>query len=80
MSNEFFIHSDHKSLKYLKGERKLNNRHAKWMEFLEQFPYVIKYKKGKSNVVVNALSKRHILFSKLEAQVFRFNNILEMYA
>jgi len=47
VSKEFVIHSDHESLKYLKGQHKLNKRHAKWMEFLEQFPYVIKYKKGK---------------------------------
>ena len=42
VSKEFVIHSDHESLKYLKGQHKLNKRHAKWMEFLEQFPYVIK--------------------------------------
>jgi len=34
------------------------------MEILEQIPYVIKYKKGKSNVVVDALSRRQTLFSK----------------
>jgi len=38
VSKEFVIHSDHESLKYLKGQHKLNKRHAKWMEFLEQFP------------------------------------------
>jgi len=42
----------------------VNKRHAKWMEILEQIPYVIKYKKGKSNVVVDALSRRQTLFSK----------------
>ncbi|XP_040964752.1 uncharacterized protein, partial [Gossypium hirsutum] len=42
---EFVIHTDHESLKYLKGQHKLNKRHAKWVEFLESFPYVIKYKK-----------------------------------
>ena len=47
VSKEFIIHSDHESLKYLKTQHKLNKRHAKWME-LEQFPYVIKYKKGKN--------------------------------
>ena len=31
VSKEFFIHSDHESLKYLKGQHKLNKRHAKWM-------------------------------------------------
>ncbi|XP_042446204.1 uncharacterized protein LOC122031159, partial [Zingiber officinale] len=59
LSKEFVIHSDHESLKYLKGQGKLNKRHAKWVEFLEQFPYVIKHKQGKVNVVADALSRRH---------------------
>jgi len=47
VSKEFVIHSDHESLKYLKGRHKLNKRHAKWMEFLEQFPYVINTRRAK---------------------------------
>ena len=35
VSEEFVIHSDHESLKYLRGQHKLNKRHAKWMEYLE---------------------------------------------
>ncbi|RVX10156.1 Transposon Ty3-G Gag-Pol polyprotein [Vitis vinifera] len=42
---EFVIHTDHESLKHLKGQGKLNGRHAKWVEFIETFPYVIKYNK-----------------------------------
>jgi len=41
---EFVIHSDHESLKHLKGQGKLSRRHAKWVEFIETFPYMIKYK------------------------------------
>jgi hypothetical protein len=55
-SKEFVIHSDHESLKYLKGQANLNKRHAKWIEFIESFPYIIKYKKGKDNVIADALS------------------------
>ncbi|XP_057812070.1 uncharacterized protein LOC131026252 [Salvia miltiorrhiza] len=64
--NEFVIHTDHESLKHLKGQHKLNKRHARWMEFIETFPYVIKYKQGKENVVADALSRRHddFLFRK----------------
>ena len=43
------IHFDHENLKYVKGQRKLNRRHAKWVEFIETFLYVIKYKQGKDN-------------------------------
>jgi len=49
------------------------------MEFLEQFPYVIKYKKGSTNIVVDALSRRHAPFSKLGAQILGFENISELY-
>ena len=49
------------------------------VEFLEQFPYVIKYKNGKTNVVVDALSRRHTLFSFLGAQILGFDNIRELY-
>ncbi|GKV33902.1 hypothetical protein SLEP1_g42343 [Rubroshorea leprosula] len=55
---EFVIHTDHESLKHLKGQGKLNRRHAKWVEFLETFPYVIKYKQGKENIMADALSRR----------------------
>ena len=34
---EFVIQSDHEALKYLKGQAKLNHRHAKWVEFIETF-------------------------------------------
>jgi len=79
VSQEFIIHSDHESLKYLKGQHKLNKRHAKWMEFSEQFQYVIKYKKGRTNIVADALSMRHVLFSKLRAHILGFDNITELY-
>jgi len=57
---EFVIHSDHKSLKHFKGQGKLSRRNAKWVEFIETFPYVIKYKQGKENIVANALSRRYV--------------------
>ncbi|KAF7826924.1 gag-pol polyprotein [Senna tora] len=74
LPKEFFIHSDHQSLKHLKGQGKLSKRHAKWVEYLESFPYVIKYKQGKDNVVADALSRRHAGVPKADinrAQDFR---------
>jgi len=66
----------HESLKYLKSQHNLN---AKWMGFLEQIPYVIKYKKGNTNIVADALSRRHALFLKLGAQIIGFENIPKLY-
>jgi len=54
-------------------------KHAKWVKFLEQFPYIIKYKKGKSNIVVDALSRTHTLLVYLGSQTLGFHNIKELY-
>ncbi|XP_019059496.1 PREDICTED: uncharacterized protein LOC109117167 [Tarenaya hassleriana] len=72
LAKEFVVHSDHETLKHLKGQTALKRRHTKWLEFIETFPYVIKYKKGKDNVVADALSRRHTLISVMETQMFGF--------
>ena len=76
---EFVIHTDHESLKHLKGQHKLNKRHARWMEFVETFPYVIRYKQGKENIVADALSRRYVLISTLDAKLLGFEHIKELY-
>jgi hypothetical protein len=44
---EFVIYTDCQSLRHLKSQGKLNRRHAKWVEIIETFLYVIKYKQCK---------------------------------
>jgi len=76
---EFFIHTDHQSLKHLKGQGKLSRRHAKQVEFIETFPYVIKHKQGQKNVVVDALSRRYFLLNTLNTKLLGFECIKELY-
>ncbi|RDY14130.1 hypothetical protein CR513_00854, partial [Mucuna pruriens] len=78
MPKEFVIHIDHESLKRLKGQGKLNKGHAKWLEFIKQFPYMIKYKKGKENVVADALCRRYVLLSTLDAKLLGFEYVKEL--
>jgi len=73
------IHSDHESLKHLKGQGKLSRRHAKWVEFIETFPYVIKYKQEKENIVADALLRMYVLLSTLDARFLGFEHIKELY-
>ncbi|WVZ83985.1 hypothetical protein U9M48_031071 [Paspalum notatum var. saurae] len=77
---EFVIHSDHESLKHIRSQTKLNKRHAKWVEFIESFPYIIKYKKGKGNVIADALSRRYTLLSQLDHLIFGLETIKGLYA
>ncbi|RDY12412.1 hypothetical protein CR513_02805, partial [Mucuna pruriens] len=52
------------------GQGKLNKIHAKLIEFLEQFLYVIKHKQEKLSVVAYALSRRHTITTMLETKIY----------
>lgn len=73
------IHTNHKLLKHLKGQGKLNHRHSKWVEFIKIFSYIIKYKKGKNNIVSDALSHRYALLTTLSSKLLGFEYIKELY-
>jgi hypothetical protein len=77
---EFVIYSDHESFKYIRGQAKLNKCHAKWVEFIETFPYIIKHKKGKDNVIANALPRCYTMLSQLDHKIFGLESIKELYA
>jgi hypothetical protein len=79
-TKEFIIHSDHESLKHIRGQAKLNKCHAKLVEFIEFFLYIIKHKKGKDNVIANALSRRYSMLSQLDRKIFGLVSIKELYA
>jgi hypothetical protein len=76
---EFVIHSDYESLKHIHSQGKLNCRHAKWVEFIEFFPYVIKHRKGKENVIADALSRRYALLTQLDYKIFKLETIKDQY-
>jgi hypothetical protein len=67
-------------LKYLKGQSNLNKHHAKWIEFIKSFPYIIKHKKGKDNVIDDALSRRYTMLSQLNHKIFGLETIKGLYA
>ncbi|KAL4347069.1 hypothetical protein GQ457_17G008780 [Hibiscus cannabinus] len=79
LPKEFVIHTDHESLKWLNGQGKLSKRHAQWVEFIETFPYVIKYKQGKDNILADALSRRYSLITTMHAKVLGFEHIKDLY-
>ena len=77
MGKEMIIHTDHQPLQYLQSQTKLQQaRHFKWMGFLQQFHFVIRYKKGIYNKVADTLS-RHIVNASI---ILKHNSIMhEIY-
>jgi hypothetical protein len=51
------INTDHRNLLYFKTPQLLKPRHARWAEFLGQFPFKLVHIKGKGNIVADALSR-----------------------
>ena len=54
----FEIFTDHKSLKYIFGERDLNLWQRRWLDLLKDYNCTISYHPSKANVVANALSTK----------------------
>ncbi|WVZ97710.1 hypothetical protein U9M48_043224 [Paspalum notatum var. saurae] len=76
---EFIIHSDHEALKHICTQTNLNRRHAKWVEFIESFPYIIKHKNGKDNIIADALSRRYTMLSQLDFKIFGLQTVKDQY-
>jgi ribonuclease HI len=52
------IYTDHKSLKYIFTQLELNMRQRRWLELIKDYVLEIHYHPGKTNVVVDALSRK----------------------
>ncbi|KAJ0589137.1 putative nucleotidyltransferase, Ribonuclease H [Helianthus annuus] len=57
--SKFTIFTDHKSLRYVFGQKELNMRQRRWMELLSDYDCDIQYHVGKANVVADALSRKY---------------------
>jgi hypothetical protein len=53
--------------------------HVKWVEFLQKFTFVIRHVSGKSNKVVDKLSRVNLFFHGFQVNVLRFHDLKEMY-
>ena len=51
----------------------------KWVEYLQNFTFVIKHKSGVTNKVANALSRRCSLLTKMKVEVLGFDEMKELY-
>jgi hypothetical protein len=64
---------------FIHGQKKLNPRHAKWVEFLQSFTFSSEYKAGKANIIADALSRRTHLLAILETKVLGFEMLKDLY-
>ncbi|XP_078446574.1 uncharacterized protein LOC144715513 [Wolffia australiana] len=72
--------SDHGALRHLHDQKKVSNRHARWIAYLQDYTFVIRHKKGKDNAIADALSRRPLVLNMVKTQVLGFERLRDDYA
>jgi hypothetical protein len=76
---EFVLYTDNQALQFITKQEKLNQRHAKWVEFMHNFTFVIKHISGSANKVTYALSKICLILQEFQVETLGFDHLKEMY-
>ena len=67
------------TLKHLHSQSKMNARHTRWMDYIQQFEFLIKHKAGAQNKVADALSRRPHLLQISLVTINGFEHLTEEY-
>ena len=76
---EFVLYSDNHALQFVTQQEKLNQRHVKWVEYMQNFTFVTKHIFGTANKVVDALSKKCLLLQEFRVKTLGFDDLRDMY-
>jgi hypothetical protein len=76
---EFVLYSDNHALKFITQPDKLNQKHAKWVEYMQNFTFVIKHIYRTTNKVVDSLSRKCLILQEFKVNTLGFDNLKEMY-
>jgi hypothetical protein len=76
---EFVLYSDNQALQFITRQEKMNHRHEKWVEFMQNFTFVIKHIAGNANKVVDALRRRCLILQEFQVESLGFEHLKDMY-
>lgn len=79
LPKEFVVFTDNHALSFLNGQEKLNQRHLKWVEYLQSYTFTIKHKKGTTNKVADALSRRIMTMQEIQLQSVGLSELKDLY-
>ena len=74
------LFSDDQDLRYLNSQKKLNARHAKWVEFLNEYSFVINHRAGIENKAIDALSRLTVTLQHMSAHANGFDRLKYEYS
>ncbi|PKU77967.1 hypothetical protein MA16_Dca011587 [Dendrobium catenatum] len=80
LHQDFILCSDNKALQYINTQKNISRMHARWLVFLQRFSFTLKHKPGVENTVADALSRRAVLLTTLQAELVGLEHLKELYA
>jgi hypothetical protein len=76
---EIVLYSGNQALQFITRQEKLNQRHSKWVEFMNNFTFVIKYIVGNANKFVNALRRIYLILQEFQVKTLGFEHLKDMH-
>lgn len=79
MPKVLILFTNNHALQFIKSLPNLNQRHAKRVEFLQNFTFIIKHTSGSSNNVDDDLSRINLDLQELQISALGFVELQKMY-
>ena len=57
LPHEFVVYFDHEALKHWSSQSTVNPKHARWVEYISEYSFILKHKSEVENKVADALSR-----------------------
>jgi hypothetical protein len=76
---DFVLYSGNHALQFVTRQEKLNQKHEKWVEFMQNFTFVIKHIYGTTNKVIDALSRKCLIMQEFRVKTLGFDILKDMY-
>ena len=79
MPREFVLYFDNHALQFITKKENPNKKHAKCVDFMHNFTFVLKHISGNYNKVADALSRRCLVLQEFQVNVLGLNHLKDMY-
>jgi hypothetical protein len=76
---EFVLYNDNHSLQFITRWEKLNQKHTKWVEFMQHFTFIIKHISRTANKVVDVLSRKCLILQEFHVKTLGFDSLKDVY-
>jgi len=78
LPKEFILYYDHQAFRYINSQKRVEHRHNKWLKFVQEYTFVLKYCSRVDNKAVDALSRKLCTLQSLRLKVIEFECLMSI--